>query len=390
MTQKELALFVQDQWFITPNFTASFGVRWEKLDNPNGAVLNPYDVNADGSFNSTGHIPDVNNQLSPRLGLTWSPGDGKTVLRMSAGRFWARTPALMFAQLYSSNGTRGARYTINAGASGPTDPLAPGWGANFDPVGVAPLDYSNITSTFKGLDVYATNPDFTNPYTDRVTFGFDRELFKDTAMSLDFTYAKGYQLQRLTDLNLQYEIDPATGQPKLSTVNGRPVYSKTRPNTQYGKVILNVADAYSEYKGVILTMHRRFTERVFGFVSVTYSEDRDSDDNERNYAGVQFEDVNNRAAQWGYSRRDQRWKWAVNGVWNTPWWDISLSGVWRYSSGYPYTPVTSSDVNQDNFFNDRPTIDGEHLALQQLPLADLLDDRPAADEGVQSDPASCR
>ncbi len=49
---------------------------------------------------------------------------------MSAGRFWARTPALMFAQLYSSNGTRGARYTINAVKDSkgnvigpPTDPL---------------------------------------------------------------------------------------------------------------------------------------------------------------------------------------------------------------------------------------------------------------------------
>jgi hypothetical protein len=362
MKQKELAFFVQDQWFITPKLTGSFGVRWEKLDNPNGAVLNPYDVNADGSFKSNGHIPDVNNQWSPRLGLTWSPGNGKTVLRMSAGRFWARTPALMFAQLYSSDGTRGARYTINAGANGPTDPLAPGWGANFNPVGVAPLDYSKITTSFKGLDVYATNPKFTNPYTDRVTLGFDRELFKDTAMSLDFTYAKGYQLQRLTDLNLQYDIDPATGQPKLSPVNGMPIYSKTRPNTNYGKVILNVADAYSKYYGVILTMHRRFTERLFGFVSATYSVDKDIDDNERNYAGAQFEDVNNRANQWGYSRRDQRWKWAVNGVWNTPWWGLTASGVWRYASGYPFTPVTSTDVNQDNFYNDRPTINGVHLA----------------------------
>jgi hypothetical protein len=367
--QKELAFFVQDQWFITPKLTGSFGVRWEKLDNPNGPVLNPFDKNADGSYKSNGHIPDVTSQWSPRLGLTWSPGDGKTVLRMSAGRFWARTPALMFAQLYSSNGTRGARYTINAlkdskgnviGA--PTDPLAPGWGTSFNPIGVAPLDYSHVTTQFKGLDVYATNPDFTNPYTDRVTFGFDRELFKDTAMSVDVTYAKGYQLQRLTDLNLQYAIDPATGQPKLSPIDGIPVYSTTRPNPYYGKVILNMSDAYSKYYGIILTMHRRFTERLFGFVSATYSVDKDTDDNERNYAGVQFEDVNNRAAQWGYSRRDQRWKWAVNGVWNSPWWGLTASGVWRYASGYPFTAVTTSDANSDNFFNDRPTINGVHLA----------------------------
>lgn len=366
ITQKELAFFVQDQWFITPRLTASFGVRWEKLDNPNGPVLNPYDVNADGSFKQDGHIPDVSNQWSPRLGLTWSPGNANTVIRLSAGRFWARTPALMFAQLYSSDGAHGARYTINAGANGPTDALAPGWGANFNPVGVAPLDYSKITSSFKGLDVYATNPNFTNPYTDRVTLGFDHELFKDTGLSLDLTYAKGYQLQRLSDLNLQYAIDPATGQVKLSPINGMPMFTGTtaalRPNHYYGKVILNMSDGYSQYYGAILTLQRRFTERLFGFVSVTYSVDKDTDSNERNYAGIQFEDVNNLANQWGYSVRDQRWKWAVNGVWNTPWWGLSLSGVWRYASGQPFTPTTSSDANADGNFNDRPTINGVHLA----------------------------
>lgn len=366
MTQKELAFFVQDQWYVSPKFTVSLGIRWENLDNPNGPVLNPYSVNADGSYAQNGHIPDVNNQWSPRLGLTWSPGDnGKTVLRMSAGRFWSRTPALMFAQLYSSDGAHGARYTITAGASGPTDPLAPGWGDNFNPVGVAPLDYSNITSSFKGLDVYATNPKFTNPYTDRVTLGFDREVFKDTSVTLDMTYAKGYQLQRLVDLNLQYAIDPATGQPKLSTINGMPMYTGTsaalRPNHYYGKVILNISDGYSEYYGAVLTLQRRLGERLYGFVSVTYSEDRDSDSNERNYAGIQFEDVNNRANQWSYANRDQRWKFAVNGVWDTPWWGLSLSGVWRYLSGSPFTPVTTSDANADGNFTDRPTINGVHL-----------------------------
>jgi hypothetical protein len=179
------------------------------------------------------------------------------------------------------------------------------------------------------------------------------------------TYAKGYQLQRLVDLNLQYAIDPATGQPKLSTINGMPMYTGTsaalRPNHYYGKVILNISDGYSEYYGAVLTLQRRLGERLYGFVSVTYSEDRDSDSNERNYAGIQFEDVNNRANQWSYANRDQRWKFAVNGVWDTPWWGLSLSGVWRYLSGSPFTPVTTSDANADGNFTDRPTINGVHL-----------------------------
>ena len=131
--QKETALFVQDQWYMRPNLTLTFGIRAESLDNPNDPILNQSDVNPNGSFNLTGEIPDADltDQLSPRIGLSWSPGeDGKTAIRISAGRFWSRTPAILWAQLFTSNGLRGTQYTITAPAipgtstvGPPTDPL---------------------------------------------------------------------------------------------------------------------------------------------------------------------------------------------------------------------------------------------------------------------------
>ena len=95
--QKETALFVQDQWFMKSNVTISAGVRFESQDNPNDPILNPLDRNANGSYNLTAEIPDadITDQISPRFGITWSPGDQKSVLRFSAGRFWARTPAIL-------------------------------------------------------------------------------------------------------------------------------------------------------------------------------------------------------------------------------------------------------------------------------------------------------
>ncbi len=365
--QKELAFFLQDQWFITSGLTASLGVRWESLNNPDAPVLNPNSRNADGSFNLNGQIPDDKNQWSPRFGITWSPGStNTTVLRLTAGRFFARTPGILFSQLYTSNALRGTQYSINASSDSkgniigpPASGLYPGWGSSFDPTVVAPLDLSHI-ATPKGLGVFAIDPNFRNPYTDRLTLGWDQQIAKDTAVNFDFTYAKSYHLERLTDINIVYKRD-ANGNIVTSTVNGQPVYSSTRPDPYYGRVTTYVSDAQSEYHAIVMTLRRQFTERLFGFLAVTWSQDFDNDSNERNYSGVQAEDFNNIGKDWSYSVRDQRWKFAANAVWNTPWWGLSLGGVYRYITGSPFTPTTSSDANADGFFNDRPTINGVHL-----------------------------
>ncbi len=249
--QKELALFAQDQWFVTPAFTVSLGVRWENLNNPDAPVLNMNSKNADGSYNLNGQIPDSNNQWSPRLGLTWSPGDSNTtVLRLTAGRFWARTPAILFSQLYTSNGLQATQYTVNATKDSkgnvigpPASGMYPGWGSAFDPTILAPLDFGNL-ATPKGLGVFTIAPNYKNPYTDRLTVGWDQQLSKDTALTLDFTYAKGYQLERLTDANIQYQLD-AQGNPVLAS-NGQPKFSSTRPDPFYGRVTEYVSDAQSE------------------------------------------------------------------------------------------------------------------------------------------------
>ncbi|HPS79190.1 MAG TPA: TonB-dependent receptor [Thermoanaerobaculaceae bacterium] len=350
--QVEYSAFIQDQWFISQNLTATLGLRWENLNNPNDPVLNLNSKNADGSYNLNGRIADQKNQWSPRLGLTWSPGDGKTVVRLSLGRFWSRTPALLFAQLYTSNGLAGTQYTISAsGTKPPTDPLAPGWGDAFNPAREAIVFPSTYSP--KGLGVYVMDPNFKNPRTDRVTLGFERQLFKDTGLSVDATWAETINLERMGDYNLAYATNP-DGSIKRSTINGQPMYSSTRPNPYYGRVYAYLSDAFSQYYGVSAVLNRRFTDRLFGFLSVTWSKDKDNDSNERNYGSFQAEDVNNLNGSWGYSVRDQRWKFALSTVWNTPYWGISLSGNYRYLTGAPFTALTSSDANNDGYTNDRP------------------------------------
>jgi hypothetical protein len=144
--------------------------------------------------------------------------------------------------------------------------------------------------------------------------------------------------------------------------NGLPAYSTTRPNIYYGRITTNVSDAQSIYDAISLQLSRRYAQNWSAGVVVTFSHDRDNDSNERNFAGIQAEDYNNIALNYGYSNRDQRWKLAANGIWDTPLWEISLSGSLRYQTGSTYNATANSDLNGDGEgTTDRPTVGGVHF-----------------------------
>jgi hypothetical protein len=356
--QKEYAFFVQDQWFVNSKLTVTAGVRWEYLNNPNDPILNQNDVNPDGSFALNGEIPDTKNQWSPRLSFSYAP-DPKTAFRVAAGRYWSRTPAILWAQLFTSNGIRGTQYIIRAAQSGgnvvgpPTDPLAPGWGDAFDPEGVEPIDFTQVPNPSRP-GVFAVDPDFENPHTDRIGVSFEREIFPLVSAALEGTYAKTYHLQRLKDINRVYSGGTAP--------NLLPLYSSTLPNPYYGRITTSVSDAQSIYDAISLQLTRRYSQSWSAGVAVTFSHDRDNDSNERNFAGIQAEDYNDVGLNYGYSNRDQRWKLAANGIWDTPLWEISLSGSFTFQTGSPYNATANADLNNDGEgTTDRPTVGGVHF-----------------------------
>ncbi|MEA2561915.1 MAG: hypothetical protein QOH06_3419 [Acidobacteriota bacterium] len=369
--QKEQALFLQDQWFLRQNVTIQAGVRFESLDNPNAAILNPNDRNPNGSFRLSTQVPDMDltDQISPRLGLSWAP-DQKTAVRFSVGRFWSRTPAILLAQLYTSNGLRATQYNIIAprDAAGnvlqPNDPLAPGWGNNWNPLGVERIDFTKVPNVPRP-GVFTIGEDFENPYTDRVTLGAEREIFSKTALALDFTYAEGKQLQRLRNLNRVYDGTTAA--------NGLPRYSSTTPFPFYGRVIESLSDGESKYTAVTATLRRRYADNFSMYGSVTWSRDKDNDSNERNFSGIQAEDYNNLDSSWAFSNRDQEWRGVLNGLWDTPWWGIGFSGAFRYASGSPYSATVGVDQNNDGESGtDRPTVGGVHFERNSFRQPDFL------------------
>jgi hypothetical protein len=366
--QKELAFFAQDQWYVTPSLTVTAGIRYERLDNPNDPILDLNKVIATGArfVQPDSRIPDANNQWSPRLSFAWTPEkNAKSVVRLSLGRYWSRTPELLFSQLYTSNGIQGTQYTVNAGATGPQAGVpAPGWGAAFDPTKIQQLGNLPPGTTLAAPGVFSITSDFKNPHTDKISLGAERELF-GIAWGLDATWAKGYNLERNNDANLL--AAPAANCPTLDPNSGAACYgasptssAQNRINPNYGAVTVYTSDARSDFKAVTLSFRKNFAAGFRFFGSLTRASDYDTDSNERNFSGFTLWDLNNPELNWAPSDRDIRWRGAANASYEHQIGSVSTfsSVLFTYQTGRPYSALTGTDNNKDRNTTDRATING--------------------------------
>ena len=176
--QHELALFVQDSWQPSNKLTLNYGLRWEAQIQPD-VLTDPDEVffadfigkevtNETGTyeFPSNGTIPSDWDMFQPRLGVAYDVhGDNKTLLRGSAGIYYARIPGLNLASTRSTNGSRGQSIFR---ASALTPILGP------------PPTYGELLPTPQGdpflPSIFVFDQDFENPRTISTNVGIEREI----------------------------------------------------------------------------------------------------------------------------------------------------------------------------------------------------------------------
>lgn len=111
-TLKNLGLFVQDTWAISPEFTLMYGVRVDKPDFSNQRLYNARIQEAFG-YNNT---QTVDKQLvQPRIGFNWSPiSDLRAQLRGGVGLFSGTAPNVWLSGSYSNTGLNYVEYDLNS------------------------------------------------------------------------------------------------------------------------------------------------------------------------------------------------------------------------------------------------------------------------------------
>jgi hypothetical protein len=287
--QKEPAFFIQDKWQPTPRLTVQYGVRWEAQIQPDpitppGQVFYAPFIGRPG-FPSDGTIPSDKKMWQPRLGISWDPrGDGKQVVRLSAGLFYSRIPGLSLASSRSTNGSRGQ--TLFRASF-------------FNGFGVTPPEWPNLIpasqiSSPDHPDVFVFDKDFQNPRTGSVTVGYERQLVEHVSAFVSVTHSKTTHITRFINRN-----DPVFGSPWSSGLGAD-------GSNGIGTLTTVESSAKSLFDGVTFGMTKRYSDGWQLQWNYTISRDLSDDDNERDPFSFRYARADDLDPEYNYSDRDQR------------------------------------------------------------------------------------
>ena len=361
--QKDFALFVTDSWRVSKNLVLTAGLRWDGQVNPQPTSPNPkYPV-------LTGQIPNDLKMWQPRLGFAYNvAGNGKTVIRASAGLFDARTPAYLMQRVFTDNGLNTLVLDTN------TDPTL--------------LTYLKVPQPFRTLpagiktpinSIYSFDPSFRNPRSGQVAIALEQELDRTTKVTIGYTRNSTWSLQRRLDMNLFAPTVLPNGNPVFPTTDaagnlvaatganattGAPIFGGlaariARPDPALGQININKSVAHSRYDGFSLSLQRRMRKRFQVGLNYTYAHSRDDDSNERDFNRQGGLNPYNLTMDASYAKNDIRHNGNLNVLYDIGR-GFTVSTLLFARTGIPVKPVIGADTQNDgNTVNDRPIVNGK-------------------------------
>jgi hypothetical protein len=312
INNEEFALFIQDKWQVGHGLTLDYGFRWD-------AQLMPDTVDPkttayakflnDPRFPSDGTIPDQWKQFQPRAGFAWDVGeDGKTVIRGSAGLFYARQNMLTQVGSVTTNGIQQKSDYRDTSFTAFAD--MPVWPNLLAPSPVAPGTFP----LFTGIRVF--DRDYKNPRITSANVGFERELAPNWAAYFDFTYAKGAHLSRFFNINVHGSA-AAANQPATRDTT---TYTGANPfNPDLGDVFVSTSRGRGLYRGATFGVRKRFSDRYQLEANYVLSKDEDDDSNERDPFTDRSFNFYDLSLDYGPSDRDIRHKFNFFTFAEVPW-----------------------------------------------------------------------
>ena len=171
MTQWAYTGFVQDKWHVSHNATFNLGLRYD-ID------FTPLDETGNTSFSDPHDYPVDKNNVSPRIGFTYSWNEGKSLVRTGWGLFYDKTNFGLLNS-YVTSGVNAESVT----AQFPADAIDPGPRAGKLPtnpmlVNGPVVNYTLLNQLYPAGSlqrntgtVFLDNPDRVQPYTQQISAG---------------------------------------------------------------------------------------------------------------------------------------------------------------------------------------------------------------------------
>jgi len=361
-----VAGFVQDKWRMGNKITLNLGVWYDYEALPLKT--------ADDPIVGDNHPTDGNN-IAPRLGLTYDI-DGKSVIRLGAGRFYDKTHFEVIGGLYTGTPFT-TSFVVNfptaAADNGPRNGQLP-----TDPflVNGPVLNRTLLNQLYPGgqtlRNTGATwdNPDRRVPQTDEFTFGYERQLGAQLSASADYVHSRGRDLYMSYNLNPQVRSNPVVASSTLvrvptpelnaavATLNQK--YPGFAPFTT--NVIQYVNAGELDYNALMAQLKKRFSNNYSLQVSYTFAKSRgNTSGNGAPLSNFQIGTDLHLDLNEGPTDFDNRHNFTVSGTALVPHTGgLNVSWVARALSGRPFS-LTNGNVDPDlNGIQAEPLPEGNY------------------------------
>lgn len=338
MRQNATAAFVQDKWHVSDRATFNLGLRYDLELTPINEANNP-------AF-AGGDYPVDKNNISPRVGFTYTMNQGRSLIRTGWGRFYDKTNFGLLSS-YVSSGVDVPSVT----AQFPADNIDPGPRAGHLPTDPMLVNGPVVNWALLGQmfpagqlvknsgDVYLDTPNRVQPWVQEVSAGFQQQIGASLAASADYVHTSARDQWQLINLNPGVRVN-TTASGKINRVDPNFVTNVWRR--------ANVASY--DYDALNVIVEKRDANNWSGRISYTLAYSRGNTSGAET-ATDYFQTVNNYNLDLnqGPTDYDRRHNLVLSGRGEIPHTHgMTLSGTLRLLSGLPFTLInTSSDPDRN-------------------------------------------
>ena len=231
---KAQGFWAEDEMTFGGRVTVKPGMRFDRMEGISQDIPQ-FDLqfNEVGTLKGAGHMVTWN-QVSPRVGVNVKlTGDGKTVMRAVAGRYYLPLFLGEFEDLHPARALR----TVD----------------RFNP---ATNSYSTVVSVTDPNRQVRFDPNTKAPYTDQFSIGVDREIAKNLGVGINVVHKRGGNQLGWVDTTGVYGTQTVS-------INGKDLTVFPLLSAPSDQLFLrtNPAGYYNDYNALILTATRRLANR---------------------------------------------------------------------------------------------------------------------------------
>ena len=305
---KDLDIFAEDDWKITPKLLLSFGARYDVQLVPQPDLPNTANAVA---FAATSTINTDYHMAAPRFGFAWNPQEG-TVVRGGYGIFYGLTSNSLWYTLRRENGVYQQQFstpTVGITAYAPVTGAAAGQPnvrlqqpsattyvsyapqggiPAFTPPGPAPVNQVTGASTpavnpglpLNAIGVRGANASFLNPYTHSYDLSVEQQLPFRSTLTVAYVGTRGARLPIYVDTN----VDPNSAvsrtylatTPAGGTFNFAFPYYTARLATSTSSVLTGFSDVNSWYNAAAFSLRKPFSNGIEILANYTWAHTTDA------------------------------------------------------------------------------------------------------------------